>query len=268
MIYSDRLSAGFWAEHAFIAALVSGFVTLGITIFGVDRFTQYRDAKRWEFVAHVAYRGLARVSRDVSATFASMYCDLNHEAESAYKYNDFHTDQLTPLGEIRKFPEGRELVGSYLDPSLPEIPYFPDARLPMDRIFFLLKDEKWLEMAARETAHLVNMNREAVGEWATLLMNSTESRRQLNYFSRMNDGIFRLATELERYLVDKEPSHLREIWKYFLLNDLRARCVTNHLWHLAAEDNYKFVLHESHRDLKLARLFLERDEENLLSCFI
>ena len=192
------MSAGFWAEHAFIAALVSGFVTLGITIFGVDRFTQYRDAKRWEFVAHVAYRGLARVSRDVSATFASMYCDLNHEAESAYKYNDFHTDQLTPLGEIRKFPEGRELVGSYLDPSLPEIPYFPDARLPMDRIFFLLKDEKWLEMAARETAHLVNMNREAVGEWATLLMNSTESRRQLNYFSRMNDGIFRLATELER----------------------------------------------------------------------
>jgi hypothetical protein len=267
LIYTDRSASGFWSKHAFITGVLTGFVTLAITIFGVDRFGQYRDARRWEFVAHVAYRGLARVSRDVAASFASLYCDVNHPVESAYKEADFRTDCLTPLGEIRRFPEGRDQIGAYFDPNLPRIEDSPDARLPKARIFFLLKDHNWVEMAASETATLVDLNRRAVAEWATLLMNSSESRKQLNYFSRMNDGIFRLSVELGRYKVDRDLSHISEIWRLFQLNDLRARCITNNLWHLAAEDNYKFVLHEDHKNIKITKLFEEQAEGGLLSCF-
>jgi len=267
LVYTDRKPGTYWTLHAFITAIVAGFVTLGITVLGIDRMSQARDKKRWLFVAHVAYRGLARESRDISATFASLYCNLDHEIESAYKSIDFRTDRLTPLGEIRKFPLGREEVLSYRHKSLPEIHSFDDARLPRDRIYFLLKDMFWVELVEREVAELVNRNRATVAQWATLLMNSDESREQLNFFSQLNDGLFQLAAVLNRYSVDRKVDHVPEIWKLLQLNDIRSRQLTNQLWHLSGEDAYKFVMNPFHKRMTMRRILSVKNEVEILNCY-
>ena len=268
LLFSDRRPGGYWSLHAFITAIVAGFVTLGVTILGIDRFSKSRDKKRWEFVAHVAYRGLARESRDISTTFASYYCNLDHQFEAAYKSVNFRTDRLTPLGEIRSFPAGREKIAAYVDPLLPEIPEYYDARLPRERIYFLLHDMDWVELVMKGVAELVNRNRSTVAQWATLLMNSDESREQLNYFSKLNDGLFRLTENLGRYRVDQNSDHLGDIWKLFQLNDIRARQLTNQLWHLSGEDSYKFVTNEHHKKLSMKKVLSNQSEEMLLGCFL
>lgn len=238
----------FWAEHAFLTGATTGFLTLGISIFGINEFIERRASRRWRFVADVAYRGLARESRDVSVTLASLYCDLDYEPESAYKVVDFHKDRLTPLGEIRRFPDGKEQINAFHNQSLPALDSDVDFRIPEHRIRFLLNDADWLNMAGREVSQLVNVNRETVAKWATLLMNSQESREELNNFSHLNDGIFALAFELQRFSVDGDQRRIETVIDLFALNDLRSRLITNHLWFLAGE-NYRFVLHESHQQL-------------------
>ena len=252
----------FWSRHSFITGLCTGFVTLGITIFGIDDVMERRASKRWHFVADVAYRGLARESRDISVTFAALYCDVGYGMETAYQNENFRRDHLTPLGEIRRTLSGKGQIASFQSPELPTLPGDVDVRLPEERIRFLLNDKDWVVLAQQEVSRLVDLNRETVAKWAALLMNSNESRAQLDRFSSINDGIFRLAYELQRFSVDERLDRIDEIWALFVINDSKARAFTNHLWHLAGEE-YRFALHDKHRNLSLESIF--SDSKILLS---
>lgn len=244
----DVRNHSFWAGHAFLTGLLTGFLTLGISIFGINDFLERRAAKRWGFVAEVAYRGLGRESRDVSVTLASLYCNLDHPLEAAYMERDFDKSKLTPLGELRRLPKGKEEIQIFCSPKLPELDNGVDVRVPAERLRVLLSDPAWVQMAERETGALVNINRETVAKWASLLMNSTESRKQLNDFSHMNEGIFELAYELQRFEIDQDKGRIERIIDLFALNDLRSRLLTNRLWTLADEE-YRFMLAPEHKDL-------------------
>lgn len=249
----------FWSRHVFFTGLCTGFATLAVTIFGINDLMERRASRRWRFVADVAYRGLARESRDVSVAFALLYCDLDHPLEAGYSDPNFQRDRLTPLGEIRRTLPGKDTVTAFGDSRIPALPDDVGVRLPEKRIRFLLTDQSWVSLSHQEVARLVDVNRETVAKWATLLMNSKESREELNRYSSLNDGIFRLAYELQRFSVDRQECRIQTIWSLLVINDCKARVLTNHLWKMAGED-YRLLLCEPHTMLNVEDVFAKEDQ--------
>jgi 4-hydroxybenzoate polyprenyltransferase len=59
-----------WAQRPFLTGVATGFLTLAVTVLVVNRLTELREDRRWRRVAIVAYRSIARGSRDISSALA------------------------------------------------------------------------------------------------------------------------------------------------------------------------------------------------------
>jgi hypothetical protein len=240
-----------WARRPFLGGLATGALSLAFTVMIVDRWLTSRDNQRWARVAAVAYRGVARESRDISSGLASLYCDLDHEIGARYKRPDWTPGDLTPLDEIREIPPGKEDVKALSAHDLPRIDDDGDGDLlPAARVRFLLNDAAWRLLATEHIALLVDRNRTTVARWAPLMMAAEEPRDLLDAFASLNDELFVLSVKLRHVghggVDGVEAADMLNHWR---IVDGKARLLTNELWRLAGEGHYALRLVPQLEDL-------------------
>jgi hypothetical protein len=231
---------GFWASHPFLGGMATGALTLAFTILLLDKYLARRENYRWRRVAAVAYRGVARESRDISALLASLYCDTDHRIGSSYEDPNWTTYDLSPIGEIRRLPDGKHELKVFAQPLPPQDD--PDDLLPEERARVLLADRDWCALAARELDQSVDRNRDTVARWAPLMMAADEPRDLLNAFASLNDELFNLHVKLRLRGQGLDQGSVDDVLTHWRVIDGKARLLTNHLWRKAGEGHYSLRL--------------------------
>jgi hypothetical protein len=235
-------SKGLWATHPFLSGMTTGALTLAFTVLIVNRYLSLRDGRRWRRVAAVAYRGLARESRDISASLASLYCDLSHIIGASYLDPEWRPKGLSPIGEIRAIPNGKDAIRAFLHADLPPEDD-PDDLLPAPRVKHLASDEEWSRLVADHLASLVDRNRDAVARWAPLMMEADEPRDLLDAFASLNEELFMLHVKFRQLSVGAEDLvDIEDVVDHWRIIDGKARILTNTLWRLAGEGHYSMRL--------------------------
>ena len=223
---------GIWAQHPFITGLLTGFLTLAATIVIVNRLIEARADQRWRSVALVAYRGLARESRDVSTQLAALYCDADHYCGPLPTGgSQGHTRDLEPLYEIRNPIAGKDKLPVFESSSLPtEVPDDQDV-VPVARMQLLLHDATWCKFAHDHVADLATRQIDLVAKWAPLMLSAAEPREFVDAFASLQSELFALAVALLRCAnsPDDEPSIAAALHLWRVV-DGKARIITNCLW--------------------------------------
>jgi hypothetical protein len=168
---------------------------------------------------------------------ASLYCDLDHRIGATYEDPNWTTFDLTPLGEIRFIPDGKEQVQALHRSDLPPVDD-PDDLLPEERVRLLLTERTWAALAASHLDGLVDRNREAVAHWAPLLMSAEEPRDLLNAFASLNDELFSLQVKLRHLATYGVGTDSQDVIDHWRIVDGKARLLTNRLWRTAGEGHY------------------------------
>jgi hypothetical protein len=234
---------GVWARRPFLGGLATGAVSLAFTILILERVVASRDNRRWDRVAKVAYRGLARETRGVSAGLAALYVDEIRRPEEILNDPSWDSSVLHPVNEIRAAPAERTQMQAAF--ALAPGDQYDTERdlLPVARVEYLVADPAWVAMAERWLHALLDNNRHAVAQWAPLMMASDNSRDMLDAFASLNDELFSLilaVEELDRRSID--AALVERVVQFWRITDGKARLLTNELWRQADEGHYSLIL--------------------------
>jgi hypothetical protein len=246
----------FWTARPFLGQVMISLLTLALTVVIIDRVRVGRDNRRWRRIAIVAYRSVARASRDVTTGLTVLYSDPSrtsgHKLEGG---SQGRTRDLDPLDEIRSLPAGKEGLAIFKRRLPPDEPTYDDL-IPPARLKCLLLDADWCRFATLHVSALVDANRDAVAKWAPLMMSADEPRTLLDAFASLNDELFILAIALrrgtDRELDERAIESTLRAWR---TADGKARILTNTLWRHANGGRYSLLLPPALKQVGLAKAF-------------
>lgn len=246
----------FWAQRPFLAQVLIGLLTLALTVATVDRLKVARENRAWRRIAIVAYRSLARASRDVTTGLTALYADLARASGPKPEGGtQGKTRDLDPLDEVRVSPPGKAALRIF-GGRLPSDEAPGDDLLPAARLRRLLSDREWCAFATTRVSAMVDENRDIVAKWAPLMMSADEPRLLLDAFASLNDELFILAIVLrrasDRRLDDRELQSALRVWR---TTDGKARILTNALWQHANGGRYSLLIPPALAQIGVERAF-------------
>jgi len=236
---------GFWADNPFLAGLAGSALTLVATVLIVDRFLSWRSNRRWRRIARVAYRGVARSTRDISHELAALYCDPDLTPGSTMPGGIRGPRDIQPIEGIRQLPAGKGELGVWKTRDLPS--HWPplDDVIPRARLLALSCDRAWCESAAHHIGQLVDANRRAIQQWGPLMLAADEPRDVLDAVASLNDELYAVAVTLRRLwdesIATSAADHAEAIMLWRIV-DAKSRILTNAMWSAANEASYSIYL--------------------------
>ncbi len=242
---------GFWAKWPFLSSLLSGFATLAVTVFVLDVFLRRRERRRWANVAAVGYRALGRSTRTLVGDMALLYSDPKRLVGLPWHQLHTGTANKHPLDQTRHAPPKPEklMISALLDDSLAS-DYAADGWIPLPRLRALLEDCEWVDFADTSLSHALDINRQTVGDWASVMLGADEPRAFLDNFARLNDDIFALQNLLRALVREQRNENRKSVvnliaraaLRHWQILDGKGRLLCNYLWAAAGEPEHTIAV--------------------------
>lgn len=237
----------YWESHPYFAGLLTGTTTLFITFLIIETWKIEYSNSLWREVAKVAYKDMSRLCKDlvgfVQLTYVSPELILARSHQSVNSASSAqHLDPWDLDLKTRAMRSGRLdiLQSIFVTESVSSNDH---RHVPVAELAENLSTPEMVSWAISQIDNLWTTHCSLISQWASLMMNSSESREFLNSFATLDHDFRILYYQLNAVLsalppkgIPNQEKMIAEIW--FSLNylDLRARVLHNKLRRRAEPD--------------------------------
>jgi|APCry1669190646_1035306.scaffolds.fasta_scaffold45764_1 hypothetical protein len=237
----------YWLKHPYFAGLLTGITTLFITFLIIENLKIEYANSLWREVAKVAYKDISRFCKELVALVQLTYVPtelISDESNfnSERKRNALNLDPWD-LDLSTRAQEGKRQEFSAVG-VIEDLRHNTHRHLPLVSVMNNFSNVEFSKWALLQIDTLWTSHCDLMAKWASLMMNSGESREILNSFASF-DHDFRILyyqlKETSTAVGDKqelfERIDLSEVWFNLNFLDIRARVLHNELRRKAEPDD-------------------------------